>query len=127
MLVARIGASKSRRWLKESADHVGCFAVAGREEVGVHVERGGGVRVAEATADGADRHACGEQLGRVQVPEIVESYAAQAALSQMRRNVPVIVSGWSGLEPSASPLKTNPSGSNAIRHAAARSSMRQRC
>ena len=41
--------------------------VSGFHEMGVDVERGCRVRMSETTAHGSDRHACGEELGGLQV------------------------------------------------------------
>jgi len=63
---------------EEVADDVGGFSVARFEEVGVDVERGGGVGVAETAADRANRDAGLEELGGVEVPEIVEPHPVEA-------------------------------------------------
>jgi hypothetical protein len=48
--------------------------------VGVDVQRGRGVGVAEAAADRADRDASGEELGGVEMPEVVQSHAVETGL-----------------------------------------------
>jgi hypothetical protein len=67
-----------RGLLQESGDHVGGLPVARLEEVAVDVQRRRRVGVAEATADRPDRYAGGEQLGGVEVAEVVEPDAVEA-------------------------------------------------
>jgi hypothetical protein len=61
-------------------DDVGGVAVAGFEEVGADVQRGRRVGVAKPATDGADRDAGGEELGGVEVPQVLEADALEPRL-----------------------------------------------
>ena len=67
--------------IEQAGDHVGRLPVARLEEVGVDVQRGCGVGVAESTADRPHRHPGCEQLRGVQVAEVVEPDAAPGRLA----------------------------------------------
>ena len=66
------GRRRSSARPQQIADDVGCVSVAGFEEVGVHVQGGGSVRVAESAAHGSHRHAGSQQLGGMEVSKVVE-------------------------------------------------------
>ena len=66
--------------LEQPGDDVGRLAIAGFEEVSVHIERRRSVGVAKASADGAHRHARRQQLGGVQMPEVMKSNTLQVDL-----------------------------------------------
>lgn len=58
--------------IQQAANDVGGLAVAGFEEVGVNVQGRRRVDVAESPADGADGDAGGEQLGGVEVSQVMK-------------------------------------------------------
>lgn len=81
-------------WCLEQPGHdIGGVAVAGLEEVGVDVQGGRCVGVPEPAADRAHRHTRGQQLGGVQMAQVVEAHALDPRRTQTRRNPLVTVSG----------------------------------
>ena len=78
---------------EQSADDVGRLAIACFEEVRVHVQGCRRVRVAEAAAHRTNGDACGQELSRVEMAEVVEPDAGEAEATAQALKDAVTVSG----------------------------------